>query len=49
MEIEKERLEATLNLLSAKIDVAKEFAVTKDIYKSTIESGNIFHNPYVTC
>ena len=36
MEIEKERLGSTLNLLCSKMEVAKEFAVTKEIYKDMI-------------
>ena len=36
MEVEKERMESTLELLSHKTDVAKEFAVTKQIYKDMI-------------
>jgi len=39
MEVEKERLEATANLLHCKIEVAKEFAVTKHIYKDMISSN----------
>ena len=42
MEVEKSRLEATLNLLSSKMEVAKEFRVTKEIYGEMIsnEIGN---------
>ena len=44
MEVEKSRLEATLNLLSSKMEVAKEFRVTKEIYGEMIsnENGNYF-------
>ena len=42
MEVEKSRLEATLSLLSSKMEVAKEFRVTKEIYGEMIskENGN---------
>ena len=42
MEVEKSRLEATLSLLSSKMEVAKEFRVTKEIYGEMIsnETGN---------
>ena len=52
MAVEKERLEATATLLYSKIQVAKEFAETKQIYKdmmSTQEIGeyNTTFQPYV--
>ena len=40
MEVEKSRLEATLNLLSSKMEVAKEFRVTKEIYGEMISNEN---------
>merc|ERR1711997_1053246 len=39
-EVEKSRLEATLNLLSSKMKVAKEFRVTKEIYGEMISNEN---------
>ena len=41
MEVEKQRLEATANLLHSKIEVAKEFAVTKAIYKEMISINEL--------
>ena len=38
MAVEKERLDATVDLLYSKMEVAKEFAVTKQIYKDIISS-----------
>ena len=40
MEVEKSRLEATLSLLSSKMEVAKEFRVTKEIYGEMISNEN---------
>ena len=40
MEVEKSRLETTLNLLSSKMEVAKEFRVTKEIYGEMISNEN---------
>ena len=40
MEVEKSRLEVTLNLLSSKMEVAKEFRVTKEIYGEMISNEN---------
>ena len=41
MAVERERLEATATLLYSKIQVAKEFAETKQIYKDMISSQEI--------
>ena len=40
MAVEKERLDATVDLLYSKMEVAKEFAVTKQIYKDIISSDD---------
>ena len=46
MAVEKERLDATVDLLYSKMEVAKEFAVTKQIYKDIITSDgqNLEHD-----
>ena len=36
IQVENQRLRGTLDLLSSKMEVAKEFAVTKEIYKDMI-------------
>jgi hypothetical protein len=48
MAVEKERLEAMSSLLYSKIEVAKEFAETKQIYKDMISTQEIgeFNIPF---
>ena len=41
MAVEKERMEAMASLLYSKIEVAKEFAETKQIYKDMISNEEI--------
>ena len=41
MAVEKQRMESMVNLLYSKIDVAKEFADTKQIYKDMISHHEI--------
>ena len=41
MAVEKERMEAMATLLYSKIEVAKEFAETKQIYKDMVSNQEI--------
>ena len=40
MAVEKDRLDSTVDLLYSKMEVAKEFLVTKQIYKDIISSDS---------